>query len=164
MRRRLFYGFCFLGMLFFISPLMAATTLGGAAQNLLTPTEILTKLVIFACYVGGVGICLTALVQYNIHRKNPKLVPLTTPVMLLIVGIILIFLPYFSTVFSDTFVDRPATEKSSYGSSTRTFELPTTKGDRTKQRTPSVPKTEEKPIAPPLPPKGSHWSDDPRYQ
>ncbi len=71
-----------------------ANSLGDVAENLLGPTAFVTKLVIVACYAIGAILILMSFAQYKIHRQTPKLVPLTTPIALLILGIIALLIPY----------------------------------------------------------------------
>jgi len=85
--------------LFLLSnPLFAGSTgsIGDAAVSLLGPTEIITKLFLIACYIVGVALILVSLAQYKIHQQSPKLVPLTTPIMLFILGVITVLIPYAS--------------------------------------------------------------------
>lgn len=81
----------------------AAFSIGDAAQNLMVPTEILTKLLLISCYIIGIALILGAIVQYKIHRQSPKLVPLTTPITLLILGLVSVFIPYGTKMFGPTF-------------------------------------------------------------
>lgn len=73
-------------------------SVGAAAERLMTPTEIITKLMLVACYILGVILIVMAVAQYKQHRESPKLVPLTTPIMLVILGVICCLIPYWSTI------------------------------------------------------------------
>jgi hypothetical protein len=86
-------------LLFALLPICATAeiSLGDVANNLLEPTAFLTRFVIFGCYVVGVGFLLAAIMQYRIHVQTPKLVPLTTPVLLLFLAIVLLIMPYATT-------------------------------------------------------------------
>lgn len=68
----------------------------------------LQKLMWAAAIVVGVLLIAAAFTQFQIHRRNPKLVPLTTPVMYLILGIVAIALPFLDTTegFLGAKVDR----------------------------------------------------------
>lgn len=68
--------------------------LGDMANNLLVGGNILTKLMWAVCIVVGIALIAAAFTQFQIHRRNPKLVPLTTPVLYLILGIIAIAIPF----------------------------------------------------------------------
>jgi hypothetical protein len=91
-------------LIVFLIPCMAspvlADTLGTLSENLLGPTSFVTQMLVYACYIVGVVFFFMALAQYKIHRESPKLVPLTTPIMLAIFGAVLVLLPYFSTLFN----------------------------------------------------------------
>ena len=78
---------------------LADNSIGDVAQNLMAPTEVVTKLMLVACYVIGVALILVGLAQYKIHLQSPKLVPLTTPIALLILGTVALLIPYVSDKF-----------------------------------------------------------------
>lgn len=82
-------------LVFFINTALAdAISLGDAANWLMGPVNGLGKVFGYMCLIGGIGMILGAFLQYRAHRENPSQVRLSTPVFLLIVGIILIILPY----------------------------------------------------------------------
>lgn len=85
-----------------------AATLGDVARALSTGGGILQKLLWAACIVVGILLIAAAFTQFQIHRRNPKLVPLTTPVMYLILGIVAIAIPFMDTMggFLGTKMDR----------------------------------------------------------
>jgi hypothetical protein len=53
-----------------------------------------------SCIIVGVSFFCAAIAQYQIHRSNPKLVPLTTTVTYLILGIIAIAIPFVEKIFN----------------------------------------------------------------
>lgn len=103
--------------------LLAGSTgsIGDAAVNLLGPTEIITKLALIACYIVGVALILVSFAQYKIHLQSPKLVPLTTPVLLLVLGIITVFIPYAS---ENMFGESASAAKQNAGKSKQETVLP----------------------------------------
>lgn len=76
-----------------------STSLGDIANTLLQPTALVTKLLLLACYVIGIALILMAFAQYKIHRQSPKLVPLSTPIILLVLGVIALMIPYVTNQF-----------------------------------------------------------------
>lgn len=56
--------------------------------------DILTKLMWAVCIVVGLALLAASFTQFQIHRRNPKIVPLATPVLYLILGIMAIALPF----------------------------------------------------------------------
>jgi hypothetical protein len=82
---------------------LAINTLGQAADGLFGPVSVVTMLMELACYIIGTSFCIGAIMQYRIHRQNPKLTPLMTPVIMLVVGVLLILMPYFSVLPGDSF-------------------------------------------------------------
>lgn len=72
----------------------AGVPLADVVTSLLLGGSILSKLMWAVCIVVGVALIAAAFTQFQIHRRNPKLVPLTTPVLYLILGICAIALPF----------------------------------------------------------------------
>lgn len=81
----------------------ANASLEDIADTLMTPTEIVTKLVVVASYAVGVGLIIFSIAQYKQHKQSPKLVPLTTPILLLILGICTLMIPYLSVISGESF-------------------------------------------------------------
>jgi len=69
-------------------------SLGDMADWVMGPVNGLGKVLGYICLIGGIGMILGAFLQYKAHRDNPSQVRLTTPVFLLVVGVILIILPF----------------------------------------------------------------------
>ncbi len=72
--------------------------LGEVAKTLLVGGDALAKLMWAACIIVGVALIAAAFTQFQIHRRNPKLVPLTTPVLYLILGVVAIAIPFVDTM------------------------------------------------------------------
>lgn len=81
----------------------ASASVGSISEEMMGPTEILTKLTVVASYIVGVGLIVFAIAQYKQHRRSPKLVPLTTPILMLILGVICVVIPYFSIISGKSF-------------------------------------------------------------
>lgn len=90
-------------MALLIVPACAWASLEDVADNLMGPTEIITKLTVVASYIVGVGLVIFSIAQYREHRKSPKLVPLTTPILLLILGVCALLIPYISVISGESF-------------------------------------------------------------
>jgi hypothetical protein len=71
--------------------------------------DILSKIIWAACILVGIGMITAAFTQFQIHRRNPKLVPLTTPVMYLILGVCAIAVPFVES--DKSFLTPPSTSK-----------------------------------------------------
>lgn len=98
-----YFPLCFIGLgVSLISTAAFGVDVDDIAGGLETPVVILTKVLLFACYVVGAILILGALAQYRNHRQSPKLVPLTTPILLLVLGVVLLLVPYFSTLGDST--------------------------------------------------------------
>jgi len=51
------------------------------------------KLMIGIAYLAGVGFTVAAIFKFKQHKDNPTQIPLGTPLALLVLGIVLVFLP-----------------------------------------------------------------------
>jgi hypothetical protein len=144
-----------------------ATTIGDVATNLMGPTAIVTKLVIVACYVIGIVLVFVAIAQFKIHKQSPKLVPLSTPIALLILGTVALLIPYAT---NNICVTGDATK----GAETKKNTLLPLPGEAQLPGLPQPKRNEapepkraapppSKPVAPPPPPSSGGWTSDPRY-
>lgn len=75
------------------SRVYADSGIGVVAQNLIEPVSILSGFVSTASLIIGVSFLFGALMRYMQYRQNPLAVPLSTVVMLFIMGLILVLLP-----------------------------------------------------------------------
>jgi len=80
----------------------SAISLGGVADNLFGTADLLSKFMAAACITAGTVLIVTAATQYKIHRQNPKLVPLSTPITYILLGLVLIGIPFVSSIFHIT--------------------------------------------------------------
>ena len=83
-------------------------SIGGIANTLFDGADILAKLMWAACILVGIALFLTAFTQFQIHRDNPKLVPLTTPITYIILALIAICIPFGSKItgFLDGYINK----------------------------------------------------------
>ena len=75
----------------------AAVSLGGLANNLLSPTRGITQLMYGVSYVAGAGMLIMSLIQYKAHRDNPTQVRLGTPIAFFIFAWVFLLLPYIAS-------------------------------------------------------------------
>lgn len=68
-------------------------TLGDLADNVIDSFESIGTLMIAASYIGGFGLTIAAIFKFKQHKDNPTQIPIGTPIALLVIGIILVFLP-----------------------------------------------------------------------
>lgn len=80
------------------SAFAAGVPLSDVAETLMMGGDALTKVMWAACILVGVMLIAAAFTQFQIHRRNSKLVPLTTPVLYLILGIVSIAIPFIERV------------------------------------------------------------------
>ncbi len=63
-----------------------ANTVTGAFGSIVT-------LMTAAAYLAGFGLTIAAIFKFKQHKDNPQQVPMGTPITMLLVGVVLIFLP-----------------------------------------------------------------------
>lgn len=83
-----------------------AVQLKEVSDVLLTGGGVITKLIWAVCIIVGIMLIAAAFTQFQIHRRNPKLVPLTTPVMYLILGVAAIAIPFMNRM-TEFLADKP---------------------------------------------------------
>jgi len=68
--------------------------IGYVAQSIMEPVSILSEFVTTASMVIGISFLFGALFRYMQHRVNPLAAPISTVLLLLFLGAMLILLPY----------------------------------------------------------------------
>lgn len=81
---------------FALTALGGAASLGGVAQNVMGPVNGLSKVVSAICYVAGTGFLLSGILQYRYHRENPQQVRISTPILLVTLGLIIMGIPFIA--------------------------------------------------------------------
>ncbi len=84
---------CLLLLQFFGGAYASDISLGQVSRNVMLPAIMLTQMAYVMCYVIGTALIISSLIRYKEYRNNPVHVRLTQPVLFLIFGIIMIFLP-----------------------------------------------------------------------
>lgn len=82
--------------IYLITPSVATAShgIGLIAENLMEPVNILTDFVGTASIIIGVCALFGAFLRYMQHRTNPMIAPTSTIVLLLVIGIVLVCLPF----------------------------------------------------------------------
>jgi len=89
-------GLVFLGValsLLFTGLALADDNIGTLATNITGSFQNLGKLMAATSYLAGFGFAIAGVFKFKQHKDNPTQIPMGTPIALLAVGIILIFLP-----------------------------------------------------------------------
>lgn len=73
------------------------TGIAGIAGRVTGLAGTLAKMMIAISYIAGIGFVIASLFKFKQHKDNPTQIPLGTPLALLIIGIILVFLPAIFT-------------------------------------------------------------------
>ena len=67
--------------------------LAGVADTVTQSFSSIGKLMIAVAYLAGIGFVLASLFKFKQHKDNPQQIPLGTPLAMLVIGVILVFLP-----------------------------------------------------------------------
>jgi len=81
---------CFVGCAFAAS---GSDNIGTLAGNVTGSFQQLGKLMAATSYLAGFGFAIAGVFKFKQHKDNPTQIPMGTPIALLVVGIVLIFLP-----------------------------------------------------------------------
>ena len=76
--------------------------LGGVADNVTGSMQSLAKLVSAMSYVLGMGFAVGAVFKFKAHKDNPTQIPVGTPIALIFIAAVLIFLPSIFDVAGST--------------------------------------------------------------
>lgn len=82
--------------LFFIADLSLAgdgQSLGDVAGTVTESMSNVAKLITATSYVAGVGFAMMGMLKFKAHKDNPTQVPLSQPIVLLVIAAGLVFLP-----------------------------------------------------------------------
>ena len=85
---------------------VTGTAFGASIKNisdgLMGPVGFLTDMMHYASYVIGAMMIIGAIMQYRIHLQNPKLTPLLTPITMVLIGTLLLLVPYLANIFGNS--------------------------------------------------------------
>lgn len=72
----------------------AAAGIGDIAENMMEPVSVLSNFIGSASLIVGICALFAAFLRYMQHRVNPLSAPLGSVIMLIIIGIVLLCLPF----------------------------------------------------------------------
>lgn len=83
---------------YYFIPTLAASSdivgIGRIAENILQPVNIVSDFICTASMIVGICSLFGAFLKYMQHRVNPLVAPMSTIVILLVIGIVLTCLPF----------------------------------------------------------------------
>lgn len=83
-----------LGMLCcYVTNVLAANDIAAIANTVTGEFKSIGQLMAATAYLAGFGMTIAAIFKFKQHKDNPQQVPMGTPITMLLVGIVLIFLP-----------------------------------------------------------------------
>lgn len=115
---KIFSFLAIIGSFLFVSSAFADATadvgIAKVAGNITDAFKGLGQLMIAISYLAGIGFTIASIFKFKQHKDNPTQIPMGTPIALLGVGIILIFLPAIVGPIGET-IFGTATYQSSAG-------------------------------------------------
>ncbi len=69
------------------------TTIQDIAGNITGSFDALGQLMIAVAYLAGIGFTIASIFKFKQHKDNPTQIPIGTPLAMLVIGIVLIFMP-----------------------------------------------------------------------
>lgn len=85
-----------------------AANLGTIANNVTGSFESFGKLMIAVAYVAGFGFVIFGVLKFKQHKDNPQQVPLGTPITMVMIGAVLIFVGGFVKPAGETLLGSDA--------------------------------------------------------
>lgn len=98
---------CFYMQSVFAADELGSKHLGDIATDITDSFAGIATLMIAIAYIAGLGFVLAAIFKFKQHKDNPTQIPLGTPLAMLVIGVVLIFLPSIfgpagKTIFGDS--------------------------------------------------------------
>lgn len=104
------------------------TTIGTLASNITGSFQQIGALILAISFVGGLGFTMAAIFKFKQHKDNPTQIPLGTPIAMLAIGIVLMFLPGIISPAGQTLFGSSATSVAGGFGGAGTSALPGTSG------------------------------------
>jgi intracellular multiplication protein IcmD len=94
---------------------IAEGDLTAMATTITTQANAVAKLLSVLSYVAGVGFAMAGILQLKAHKENPQQVPLSKPVVMIVVAACLLFLPTILTTAGASLFGASATSAATAG-------------------------------------------------
>ncbi len=104
------------------------TTIGTLASNITGSFQQIGALILAISFVGGLGFTMAAIFKFKQHKDNPTQIPLGTPIAMLAIGIVLMFLPGIISPAGQTLFGASATSAAGGFTGSGTSTLPGSSG------------------------------------
>ena len=92
-----------------------AADITDVATTITTEANAIAKLLSVTAYVAGVGFAIAGILQFKAHKENPQQVPLSKPVMIIMVSACLLFLPTILNIAGASLFGSSATSAATAG-------------------------------------------------
>jgi intracellular multiplication protein IcmD len=76
--------------------------LGAVAQNVKANIEGFATLITSAAYIAGLGFFMMGVLKFKAYKENPQQTPLSQPIMMVVIGAALFYLPSLITTAGAT--------------------------------------------------------------
>jgi intracellular multiplication protein IcmD len=92
-------------------------TVATVATSVTTQVDAVVKLLNITAYIAGVGFALSGILQFKTHKENPQQVPLSKPIIMILVAACLLFLPTVLTIAGNSMFGHNANSAATAGGS-----------------------------------------------
>ncbi len=103
---------CALGL--FTTTLFADGDIVALSTQVTTQANAIATLLNVVSYVAGVGFALAGVLQFKAHKENPQQVPLSKPIVLIVVAAALLFLPSIMNIAGSSLFGSSGSKASAY--------------------------------------------------
>lgn len=100
MPRILFFILLFCSDVAFAGLNQTSSTLGELSDGIGDTASIFGNLMNATCIIVGIALIASAVTQYQIHKASPKMVPLTTPIIYMVLSLCILAIPATSVILN----------------------------------------------------------------
>jgi intracellular multiplication protein IcmD len=105
-------------MLLSLGNVYASQSLGDVSSTMTGSVGLVARFLTAACYVVGFGFGVGSIVKLKAHRDSPSQIPLSQPVFIGFIALLLIFAPLLFSVMGNTIFGASAQTGSAIGVTT----------------------------------------------
>jgi hypothetical protein len=105
----------FLAIALLSTDLFAETSFASMSKNVILQIDAIVSLLCMTAYLSGVGFAMAGILQFKTHKDNPQQVPLSKPVVMILVASCLLFLPVIIKMARDSFFGQNAISAATAG-------------------------------------------------
>jgi intracellular multiplication protein IcmD len=91
------------------------STISAVVTSITVQVNAIANLLSIVAYIAGVCLFLSGILQFKTHKENPQQVPLSKPIVIIMVASALLFLPTVLTIAGNSLFGHNATSAATVG-------------------------------------------------